>query len=231
VDASAAHTDAEIASGHIERDILSGALAPDTKLKIRELKARYGIGASPMREALSRLSANGLVQVYGQRGFRVAPVSPNELTDITATRKIVEVEAIRLAVSNANPAWEDEIVASFHVFERQIARFYDKSDERLDVYEDKHHRFHLALLGACPLQALKTFCADLYVRTRRYRALNRGYGLAMDSVVAEHRLLMDAVLSGDPDRAADAARAHVGITEDLIKQLRGATGLIPGPHR
>ena len=214
-----ASTEAEAAARCLEQDILAGVLAPDAKLKIRELKARYGIGASPMREALARLSANGLVQLRGQRGFRVAPVSHQELIDITATRKLVEAEAIQLAIKNATPAWEDEIVASFHVFERQVARFCDGIDKRLDAYEEKHHRFHCALIAACPLTTLTSFCEELYVRTRRYRALNRGYGFSKEAVVSEHRLLMDAVLRCEIPSAVAAARAHIGLTEDLIAQL------------
>ena len=212
-------TEAEAAARRLEQDILAGVLAPDAKLKIRELKARYGFGASPMREALARLSANGLVQLRGQRGFRVAPVSHQELADITATRKLVEAEAIRLAIKNATPAWEDEIVASFHVFERQVARFCDGVDKRLDVYEEKHQRFHCSLIAACPLITLTTFCEDLYIRTRRYRALNRGYGFSKEAVVAEHRVLMDAVLRREVPSAVAAARAHIGLTEDLIAQF------------
>jgi DNA-binding GntR family transcriptional regulator len=212
-------TDSEAAATRLRHDILSGALAPDAKLKMRELIARYGIGASPMREALSQLAASGLVLQQGQKGFRVPPVSTEDLTDITASRQIIEAEALRLAMQHADAAWEDEIVASFHLFERQIVRFYDGKDKGLSAYEDKHHRFHRALIAACPLRMLKAFCDDLYVRKTRYRALTRSYNFDKDVVIAEHRMLMNAVLDRHEERAIKALKSHIGLTADVIRHM------------
>lgn len=211
--------DFEAARILLRQDILSGVLKPDSKLKIRELTSRYGISASPMREALSQLAATGIVQQQAQRGFRVPPVSAEELLDITASRQIIEAEAVRLAMEHRTSAWEDEIVASFHIFEREIARFYASSERDLESYEAQHHRFHKALIGACPLEVLKKFCDELYVRATRYRRLTRTYGFKKQPVIAEHRLLMEAVLARKPSRAMEAMRAHIGLTADLMLTL------------
>ncbi len=203
------------AAEKLHRDIVSGALAPATKLKIRELTSRYQLGASPIREALSRLAAQGFVQQEGQKGFRVSPVSANELLDITESRRIIEGEAIRHALRNANPAWEDEILTSFHLFTREVVRYYDEGIRRLDIYEERHHQFHRALISACPLRALREFCDHLYVRTTRYRMLTRKFPFTKDEVIGEHKMLMDAVLSGDEDAAIKAARSHIAITAEI----------------
>jgi GntR family carbon starvation induced transcriptional regulator len=216
--------DFEAARNLLRKDILSGALEPNSKLKIRELTARYGISASPMREALSQLAATGIVQQQAQRGFRVPPVSAEELLDITASRQIIETEALRLAIKNANAPWEDEIVASFHVFEREITRFYGTRERDFDAYEMQHRRFHTALIAACPLQALKEFCDELYMRATRYRRLTRSYGFKKDAVIAEHRILMEAVLAAQPRRAVEALRAHIGLTADVILKMLGKAG-------
>lgn len=220
---SGAATESEAAAWRLRQDILSGALAPDAKLKIRELTALYGIGASPMREALAQLAASGFVQLQGQKGFRVPPVTAEDLIDITESRRIIEAEALRLAIENANPAWEDEIVASYHLFEREIVRFYDSGSGRLEDYEERHHRFHRALIAACPLHRLKSFCEDLYIRKTRYRRLTRSYGFDKDVVIAEHRLLMDAVLERDLQRAIPAIKAHIGLTADVILKMLQVT--------
>jgi GntR family carbon starvation induced transcriptional regulator len=216
-------TDSEAAAARLRHDILSGALPPDARLKVRELIARYGIGASPMREALSQLAASGLVLQQGQKGFRVPPVSIEDLADITASRQIIEAEALRLAMQHNDAAWEDEIVASFHLFERQIVRFYDGEDKSLSAYEDKHHRFHRALIAACPLRMLKAFCDDLYVRKTRYRALTRSYNFDKNVVIAEHRVLMNAVLDRHEGRAIEAIRSHIGLTADVIRHVLPTT--------
>jgi GntR family carbon starvation induced transcriptional regulator len=212
-------TESEAAAMRLRRDILSGALAPEIKLKVRELTERYRIGASPIREALAQLAASGFVIHQGQRGFRVSPISTQNLIDITESRKIIEAEALRLAMQHANSNWEDEIVASYHLFERQVSRFYDGDDEHLDNYEDKHHRFHRALIAACPLEMLKKYCDDLYLRKTRYRVITRSYVYTKDAVIEEHRILKDAILSRDEEAAAKALKLHIGITAEVIQKL------------
>jgi DNA-binding GntR family transcriptional regulator len=213
--------DFEVARNLLRRDILSGELPPNLRLKIKELTARYRISASPMREALSQLAASGIVQQEAQRGFRVPPASAEDLLDITASRQIIETAALVLAMENATPAWENEIVASYHVFEREITRFYSAKVKDFETYESHHYRFHTALIAACPLVALNEFCDELYTRATRYRRLTRNYAFSKEPVIAEHRILLDAVLSGNPVQATEALRNHIGLTADLtVKLLR-----------
>lgn len=219
-DTTAPTTNAAAAAAHLRRDILSGALAPEIKLKVRELTGRYRISASPIREALTQLAASGFVVHHGQKGFRVPPVTIENLIDITDSRKIIESEALRLAIRHADSNWEDEVVTSYHLFERQVNRFYDGEDRRLDVYEEKHHRFHRALIAACPLGMLKKFCDDLYIRKTRYRMFTRSYGFKKEVVIEEHRILKDAILSRKEDTAIKALQSHLGITADIIQKLR-----------
>ncbi len=211
-------TATEAAVRKLKQDIMSGVLAPDSQLKMRELKSRYGIGASPMREALAQLAAEGFVHQRAQKGFRVPPVSIEELVDITRTRQIAESEAIRLAIEHATPTWEEEIVASFHVLERAITLTKAGKKDR-DHFEERHHRFHRALISACPLNSLRDFCDDLYVRKTRYRRLLGSYGFTSKEVIGEHRLLMDAVLARNVARAQQTIKAHIGITADVIAEV------------
>lgn len=219
-EATALRTDADTAAAQLRREILSGVLAPEIKLKVRELTGRYRISASPIREALAQLAASGFVVHHGQKGFRVPPISIENLIDITDSRKIIEAEALRLAIRHADSEWEDEIVASYHLFEWQVNRFYDGDDRRLDVYEEKHHRFHRALIAACPLGMLKKFCDDLYIRKTRYRMFTRSYGFKKDEVIEEHRILKDTILSRQEDAAVDILRSHLGITADIVRKLQ-----------
>src|SRR5579863_723217 len=78
----------------IEADILAGRLAPEARLGIVETAARYRVGATPVREALSRLAARGLVHAEGRRGFRVTPISRADLADIVLIRQVIEREAV-----------------------------------------------------------------------------------------------------------------------------------------
>jgi DNA-binding GntR family transcriptional regulator len=217
-------TASEAALRLLRRDIVSGALEPDTKLKLRVLKERYGIGGSPMREALAQLVAQGLVQQLSQKGFRVPPVSAAHLLGITHSRQLVEVEAVKLAIAHGGPDWEDEIVTSYHLLERLYHRL--RGTERPDVndFEARHQRFHRALIAACPLAPVKEFCDQLYVQATRYRLLLRRFSFTRDVVIAEHGILMNAVLSRNKLKAAKALHAHIGITADvLLAELNART--------
>ena len=107
-----ADTLAERATQRIEADIVRGALAPNARLGIAETAARYGVGATPLREALSRLAARGLVNAIGKRGFRVQSISRDDLADIVRIRSVLEREAIRLSIAAGDGAWEGEIVGA-----------------------------------------------------------------------------------------------------------------------
>lgn len=217
-------TASEVALRLLQRDIVSGALEPDSKLKLRILKERYGIGSSPMREALAQLAAQGLVRQSSQRGFRVPPISAAHLLDITRSRQLIEVEAVKLAIANGGADWEDEIVTSYHLLERLYHRL--RGAERPDVqeFEARHQRFHRALIAACPLASVREFCDRLYVQATRYRLLLRRYAFTREVVIAEHGILMRAVLSRNEAKAAKALHAHIGITADvLLSELAGRT--------
>src|SRR5262245_65314056 len=99
-------TASETALRLLRRDIVCGVLKPDSKLKLRMLKERYGIGGSPMREALAQLTAQGLVQQLSQKGFRVPPLSRAHLMDITRSRQLVEIEAVTRATAQGDAGCE-----------------------------------------------------------------------------------------------------------------------------
>lgn len=212
-------TASESALLQLKKDIVTGSLAPDEKLRVRELIARYGIGASPMREALARLSGMGLVRLEGQKGFRVTPLRHADLIDITRTRQIVESEALTLAIRAGDDQWEGEILKAFHLMCREFGRRGEGSNAWLDAFEARHHAFHGALIAACPLPALKSFCDDLYLRKERYRRILFGYAFAKGDVCAEHETLMKVVLSRNVEEACASLIAHIGLTADLLADL------------
>ena len=91
--------------GQLREDILQGVLAPGQKLLIEHLKDRYEVGAGTLREALSRLVSEALVSAEGQRGFTVAPITLEDLMDITNVRVHVETEALRISIRHGGELW------------------------------------------------------------------------------------------------------------------------------
>jgi DNA-binding GntR family transcriptional regulator len=112
----ASKTHSEYMFQRLSADIIHCRFEPGAKLTSDSLRKRYDVGISPLREALSRLSAVGLVTQVGQRGFRVAPISPEDLIDLTRVRIFVECTAIRLSLGLGNADWEAEILAAAHRF-------------------------------------------------------------------------------------------------------------------
>ena len=172
-----------------------------------------------MREALARLSGVGLVRLTGQKGFRVAPISHTDLRDITKTRQIVEAQALRLAIEAADDNWEAEILNAHDLMRLELGRRAKGSDVWLDAFEARHEAFHQALIATCPLESLKSFCHDLYLRKERYRRVLLSYAFTRKDVITEHESLMQAVLSRDHGTARRALVAHIGLTADLLVKL------------
>ncbi len=123
---------------------------------------------------------------------------------------------MKLAIEHGGADWEDEIVTSYHLLERLYHRLRDIERPDVHEFETRHQRFHRALIAACPLPSVKEFCDQLYVQATRYRLLLRRYDFTSDVVVAEHRILMRAVLGRDKTEAAKALKAHIGITADVL---------------
>ncbi|MBP0493593.1 GntR family transcriptional regulator [Pararoseomonas indoligenes] len=216
----------ETAARRLRQDIVGGGLPPATKLRLRDLSARYGLGATPLREALARLAAEGFVVLEGQKGFSVPPVTRAHLLDVTRSRQVVEPEALRLAMSGGGAAWEDGVVTSLSLLRHEIGRRDPASEAWLDAYEVRHHRFHRALIAACPLPSLLRFCDDLYLQKTRYRRLMETAHQDWPRMLAVHEALAEAVLARS-ENAPSMLAAHIGTTAEHVLALLGEAP--PGP--
>ncbi|MFC3125522.1 GntR family transcriptional regulator [Pseudoroseomonas globiformis] len=94
----------------LRQDILTGRLLPGLKLKPRDFADRYATGASPMREALSRLAERGLVERFEHRGFREAEAKPSQLAGLIRSRLLAAGAALRDAIRHGDVRWEEEVV-------------------------------------------------------------------------------------------------------------------------
>src|SRR5258708_34313612 len=109
-----ASTFAEHAFNLLHADIVKAKLRPGEKMHVERLRETYGVGATPLREALSKLSSLDLVTAEGQRGFRVAPVSIANLLDITKTRAWIESITLRAAIAAGGGPVEGGCPAAGH---------------------------------------------------------------------------------------------------------------------
>jgi DNA-binding GntR family transcriptional regulator len=217
-----------LASAVLDRlraEILRGQLAPGEKLRLEHLALEYGVGRTPLREACCRLASEGLVAIEDQRGFRVAPISREDLLDLTRTRQQIESLALRASVTRGSVAWEAEVEAAL---QRLLRCPLPKRAARRaeDPWGIAHGRLHAALLSACDSPWLLRFQAVLFDQSERYRRLAQAYGQADRDVDGEHRALVRAALGRDAERACALLTEHIAKTTDVV--LAGLPSLEPG---
>lgn len=198
----------------LKRDIILGVWRPGTRLAVKQLSEHYEIGASPIREALARLVGEGLVRVFGQRGFRVPPIDLEDLWDVTNTRVLIENEALRQSIEHGGDVWESEVVAAYH----QLEKLENDPDRDFSEWERRNQRFHEALVAACPSAWLQRMRKILHDQHRRYRFLSIRFAPSRD-VAAEHRALRDAALAGDVRSATEVLRVHIERTAHTVERV------------
>jgi len=204
-------------------DIVRGKLAPSEKLRVQELGRRYGVGASPLREALSRLTADGLVIAESNRGFRVAPVSTDDFMDVVANRRRLESIALEQSVRAGDDAWEGRVVAAYHQLQKLEATY--KPDSKLNdsgwEWEKRHRVFHHSLISACPSRWLLHLNGLLVGQFDRYRRFVTLDAKTTRRSRQQEAALLNATLSRDARKAVQILQAHIDDSSALIvRQLR-----------
>lgn len=224
-DTGSPRTMASALANAILQDIVTGALPPGSKLKIRELADRYKAGVIPLREAVSRLAMSGFVEAEDQRGFRVTQISQEDLEDVTAVRQRIESEALRDAIESGNLEWEGAVLSAFHQV-NSLPTVTGDPPRMNPAWERAHDNFHTTLLAGCRSKWLKHFAATLRTQTARYRHMSlRSEHAEQRNVAREHEDIVKAVLARDPDRACALLRAHFAATTQLVLERAVEAGV------
>ena len=222
-DAANARTLASQAHDLLRRDILSGTLTPGQRLRTKDLQARYGLGLSPLRESLQRLSAEGIVVNDAQRGFAVAPVSVAELRDLTVARTALESTMLPMAMQLGSADWEGDIVAAFHRLSRTPLPNDPAAMADASLWELRHRSFHHALVAGCGSPWLLRLHGQLVDQSERYRKIRILHHLESQAQVrdvnAEHQAVMEAVLRRDATQAVALMTQHLVATSDATARL------------
>ena len=193
--------------------IITGKVAPGERLKVESLKQSLQTGASPVREALSLLTSDQLVERIDQRGFRVAQTSREQFREILTLRCHLEDLALRESIARGGEEWEEALVLSHHRMTR-----VDR-DNSLD-FEVLHKHFHMALLAACISPILLRFCSQLYDLNVRYRYLaGTAKSYEKRDIAAEHKAILDAAVMRNPESAAQHLMTHYRRTGAFLSEL------------
>ncbi len=198
-------------------DILACRLLPGSRLRINELcSCLGGVSLGAVREALSRLSSDGLVLSAPQRGFTVASVSAHDLEDLTTARIEVECWCLRAAMARGGARWEAGITAAF----RRLAQtgYHVEGDPALlsEAWVAVHGAFHASLAAAADNAWLLRIREQLYEQSERYRRLSVPALPMPRDVEGEHQAIMEATLARDVEVATARMAEHLRLTTGIL---------------
>ncbi|HEX7852124.1 MAG TPA: GntR family transcriptional regulator [Sphingobium sp.] len=203
----------------IRDDILSCRHRPGTRLNIKMLCDEMGASLGAVREAMSRLAAEGFLESTAQKGFRVSPVSVEDLEDLTKTRIAIEELCLREAIKLGELEWETDIVGAFHRLSRLPDAFVVSGATDVQAWSSANETFHSALVSACRSNWLLRIRAMLFDQADRYRRLMAISTKVDRDVVNEHRAIMEAVLERNPDLASALMAQHLQRTADIVSRV------------
>ena len=214
---STPRTRADEVYGRIRVDILAGRREPGSRLPFAELCDVYQASASVVREGLSRLAEEGLVVAAPQRGFRVVPLTANDLRDLTEVRLLNETLALRSAIADGDEAWLSRVVEAHDRLGRTPQPAADDPERMDEAWVEAHNAFHAALLSGCRNPRLLSIALSVRDASVLYQRWSRSIGQDKDrDAPAEHREMLEAALARDADRAVAALRPHIERTTTVL---------------
>jgi DNA-binding GntR family transcriptional regulator len=216
VSRSGAPTRAERVYAELRADILAGRQRPGARLPFAELTVRYEASTGVLREALTRLAAEGLVDSEPQYGFRVVPLSVADLQHLTDAREAIETLVLGQAVEHGGVSWESEVLAAHHRLERTPQMAADDASRLSDEWTAAHAGYHHALLAGCPNPRLLAIAESLRDAAELYRRWSVPLAHTHRDIAGEHRAILDAVLAHDTHAATAALTAHIQATTNVL---------------
>lgn len=230
-------TKSEDAYNSLRRDILEARLAPSTPLKLHKIQEMYGLGWTPLREALSQLEAEHLVTLIPNKGYIVAPVSKAELEELTKVRNLIELPLLREAMELGDKEWEAAIVAAHYRLSKESNPL--EGNDNAEIYVEwtrVHNDFHVALLSANRSAWLSRFHAQATDHLRRhgrvlraslsysptenyFTALKKSPALQEAYSLEVHTQIMEAVLNRQVEKACELLAHHNQLTLKSYNEL------------
>ncbi|GAA0528762.1 GntR family transcriptional regulator [Pigmentiphaga daeguensis] len=213
----------------LRRDIVDAHYAPGQKLGTRQLSERYDVGLAPLREALTRLSREGLVVQHDRRGFAVPNFGGAHLEELSRTRSWLNDIALRASIDYADQTWVQGLVQAYHRLAR-LDRYLKGKDgpHENPEWEAAHRDFHTALIAGCRSRWMIDYCNQMFEASTYYRRYSRITAEYRKGRENEHEKLFQAAVSLQADEAARLMRKHVMETAQRVQERLLAESARPG---
>lgn len=207
----------------LKRSLIHCEYAPGQRLRMDELKQRYGLSSSPLREALNRLVQQGFVNAPENRGFRVAPITVEAIRDLTRVRLLVETETLRDSITHGDDNWETGVVAAFYGLSMVEKRMPPGPLVLDDNWSERHRAFHFSTYAGCSSPLLLDMAMALFDHAERFRRYSARHRKGSRPKNREHQEIFDAVIARDGERATELLQQHLTasehhVTEGLLAQ-------------
>ncbi len=201
--------------GRLKAEITSGMLQPDGRMVVSSIARRLGVSPMPVREAIGRLSQEGLVHITPHSGAKVASVNLVQLREIIIIRRELETLAARLAVPLLTP----EVFAQLDSLLGEMSSCVERLDSR--TYEQYNYIFHKIIYANCGNQTLAELISSLWDRSSITRMTFAELPEQLGRSMREHREWMAAAKAGDAETVARIVHGHLKASvENLIARLR-----------
>jgi GntR family carbon starvation induced transcriptional regulator len=211
----------------LRTDITVGILRPGERIRAAEVADRYGVSATPLREALQRLAGDGLIDLDPRLGATVASMSEREVHDIYDMLDLLDGIALQRSIDQGDTSWLADIEHAWTGMTEAIDRRDALGDHPSDqarreaglLWTSAHWEFHEALYERCGSPWLMRFVRQLHAHADRYQMLTvSDPGAHRRDSRAEHRDIYEAAKGRDVEAAVTALRAHLGLTVRLLAE-------------
>lgn len=204
----------ELVYQELKHKILTGEIAVKTRLMEIELADKMNVSRTPIREAIRELSKDGLVTIEPRRGAYVSDISTKDMLDVFEVREDLEGLAAYLAARRINDQEKEALIKLTSLYEFAV----DKSDKKEEIveYDEAFHNFIVSCSGNETLIQMVSHIQELSLRFRYIYYKDFSIYKKMPS---EHKRITEAVVSGDADRAREAADEHVKALKEFIVEL------------
>lgn len=207
---------ASLVRERIRADILRGRLLPGQKLNINELCGRMQVTLPAVREALSALQGEGLVDLKAKKGFEVSQFSAQDFAELTQARIEIESICLRLSIAAGNDAWERRVREALQQLLATPRYSSDTPPQMNEAWSDLHARLHEELASGMDNRWLADTRRSLFRQSERFRRLSVPMERSTRDVDEEHRSIVAAALTRDVEMAVDLLRQHLLATFRIV---------------
>lgn len=196
--------------------IVSAVYAPGEKLRIEQLSKSLEASPGAVRESLSRMTAEGLVLSEPQKGFVVAPISRQDLEELTQVRITIECLCLKESIERGDVGWEADVLSLQHRLRALDGAVSKPESEEAASWHALHQQFHDVLASRCGNRWWLRLRAQLYLQSERYRRLSGPVDETGRDITAEHDAIADAAIARDTDSAVAALTLHLRRTTTIL---------------